>query len=84
MIKTNHLLKVAAIWISIVYTVCYAGVAFYPASRELFMRYALHSDIAYKSDYFGFGYFISGLIIWNVVVVLGVWLFATLFNNIKR
>lgn len=84
MINTNHLLKVASAWISIVYTVCYAGVALYPQSRELFMRYSLHSDIVYKSGYFSLGYFISGLIIWNIVAVLGVWLFAALFNKIKQ
>lgn len=84
MINTKHLLKVAAAWISIVYAVCYAGVALYPASRELFMRYSLHSDITYKSDYFSFGYFVSGLIIWNIVTVLGVWLFAALYNQIKK
>lgn len=84
MINTNHLLKVALMWVSIVYTVCYAGVAIYPPLRQLFMRYALHADIALTSGYFGIGYFISGLIVWNVVAVAGVWLFASLYNTIKK
>ena len=46
MINIKHLLQVAAAWISIVYIVCFAGVALFPTSRELFMRYALHSNIA--------------------------------------
>lgn len=84
MINIKHLLKVVSVWVSIVYAICYAGVAIYPASRQLFMRYSLHADVAFKSDFFSFGYFISGLIIWNIVAIIGVWLFATLFNKIKQ
>mgnify|MGYP001593040752 CR=1 FL=1 len=84
MINTKHLLKVASLWISAVYVVCYLGVALFPASRQWFMRYALHGDVSLTSGYFGFGYFISGLIIWNIVALLGVGLFAYLFNTIKK
>lgn len=84
MINTKHLLKVASIWISAVYVVCYLGVALFPASRQLYMRYALHADVALRSDYFGFGYFISGLVIWNVVALLNAGFFAYLFNTIKK
>lgn len=84
MINTKHLLKVASAWISIVYAICYGGVAIYPASRVLFMRYALHADVAFTSGFFGIGYFISGLIVWNIVAVAGVWLFAYLFNTLKK
>lgn len=79
----KRVLKVASAWISIVYVICYAGVAIYPASRVLFMRYALHADVAMTSGYFGVGYFVSGLIAWNIVTVAGVWLFAYLYNRIK-
>ncbi len=84
MINTKHLLKVASAWVSIVYVICYAGVAIYPPTRELFMRYSLHADVSFKSGFFGFSYFISGLIIWNIAIILAVWLFALLFNKIKR
>jgi hypothetical protein len=84
MIDTKHLLKVAAAWISVVYVVCYAGVAIYPPIRVLFMKYSLHSEVALRSDYFGIGYFFSGLIIWNIITLAGVWLFAALFNKIKQ
>ncbi|OGG42145.1 hypothetical protein A3A21_02050 [Candidatus Jorgensenbacteria bacterium RIFCSPLOWO2_01_FULL_45_25b] len=84
MIHVKHLLKTSSAWISIVYVVCYAGVAIYPPIRGLFMRYSLHSDISLQSDFFGFGYFVSGLIIWNIVTIAGVWLFAVLFNKIKN
>lgn len=84
MINTKHLIKVMMAWTSIVYAVCYIGVALIPSTRVWYMRYALHGDSPFTSDYFGLGYFISGLIIWNVVAILGAWLFASLFNTIKK
>jgi hypothetical protein len=84
MINTKHLLRATAAWTSIVYAICYAGVAIYPPIRGLFMRYSLHAEVSLSSNYLGFGYFISGLIIWNIVAALGVWLFAVLFNKIKE
>lgn len=84
MINTKHLLKVSSAWISIVYAICYMGVAIYPPIRSLFMKYSLHADVTFKSGFFSFGYFIAGLIVWNIVAVVGVWLFAVLYNKIKQ
>ncbi len=84
MINTKHLLKVSSAWISIVYMICYAGVAIYPPIRSLFMKYSLHADVVLRSDFFSLGYFISGLIVWNIVVIAGSWLFAFLFNKIHQ
>ena len=84
MINLKHSLKVASAWVSIVYAVCYAGVAIYPPVRNLFMQYSLHSKITFQSDFFGLGYFISGLIVWNIVAVVSAWLFVVLFNRIKK
>lgn len=83
-LNMRHLSKVVAAWASITYTVCYAGVALYPPIRTLFMRYALHANVSFASDYLGFGYFLSGLVIWNVVAMLAIWLFTVLYNNIKE
>lgn len=83
MISTKHLLKVSSAWVSIVYVICYAGVAIYPPIRGLFMRYSLHADVSFASNFFSIGYFISGLIVWNIVAIAGAWLFALLFNKIK-
>jgi len=84
MIDIKHLLKVTSAWISVVYIVCYAGAAIYPPIRDLFMQYALHTKTTFVSDYFGAGYFISGLIIWNIVSLLAVGLFGYLFNSMKK
>lgn len=84
MINTKHLLKVIMAWVSIVYVICYAGVAIYPPLRSLFVKYSLHADMNFQSNYFGLGYFVSGLIIWNIVAVVCVLLFAILFNKVKQ
>jgi len=84
MINTKHLLRVTVMWTSIVYIVCFGGVALFPSSRELFMKYALHSNANLGENIATFSTFVSGLAIWNVVAVLAVGLFAILFNRIKR
>lgn len=86
MIDTKHLLKVSAAWTSIVYAICYFGVAAYPGVRPGFMMYGLHMSglgMGWTNVLTG-GTFISGLVIWNVIAVLAVWLFAALFNGIKK
>lgn len=84
MINIKHLLKVASAWISITYVICYLGIALFPALRPAFMKYSLHANVALTSDYFGWGYFIGGLVIWNIVALFLVWLYAFLFNTIKK
>ncbi|MEK7541006.1 MAG: DUF5676 family membrane protein [Patescibacteria group bacterium] len=83
MINTKHLLKTTSIWISAIYSICYTGAAIYPPIRIMFMKYVMHAQVSLTSGYFGAGYFISGLIVWNIIALLGVWLFAFLFNKIK-
>lgn len=84
MINTVHLLKVASAWISIVYAICFAGVALLPGIRPGFMRYGLHMGIEMGRDILTFGTFISGLVIWNIIALAAVWLFAYLYNSIQQ
>lgn len=84
MINTKHLLKVTVVWITIVYLVCFGGVALVPGIRLWFMRYALHMNVSLGENVITFATFISGLLIWNVVALLAVWLFAFLFNKLKQ
>ena len=84
MINIKHLLKVAAAWINIVYVLCFAGVALFPGIRPGFMRYGLHMNIGMGENVLTFGTFISGLLIWNTIGLLAVWLFAALYNNIEK
>ena len=82
MIGTKHLLRVTAAWVTIVYIICFGGVALIPGVRPWFMYHALHLDISMGENVLTLTTFISGLVIWNVVGVLGAWLF--LHNNFKQ
>ena len=84
MINIKHLLKVAAAWITIVYVVCFGGVAFIPGIWPWFMQYALHLNANPGESVTTFTTFISGLLIWNVITLFTLWLFASLFNTIKK
>jgi len=91
MINTKHLLKVTSVWISVVYAVCFTGVAMFTNIRPVFMRYALHMEVDMGRSIVTLGTFISGLImliigliIWNIIALLAVWLFAFLYNKIKQ
>lgn len=85
MLNMNRLLKVSSAWISIVYVICFVGVALLPGVRPQFMMYGLHSTgIDAWRNVLTLGTFVSGLVIWNIVVLLGVWLFLVLYNNIKK
>lgn len=73
------------VWISIVYAICFLGVAFFPTVREGFMKYALHTQGAsLGQNYLSLKTFVSGLIVWNIMALIGVWLFAMLFNKIRQ
>ena len=84
MIGTKHLLEITAAWVTIVYIICFGGVALIPGVRPWFRYYALHMNINMGENVLTLNTFISGLVIWNVVGVLGAWLFAFLHNNIKQ
>jgi hypothetical protein len=83
MLDTTHLLKITAAWISIVYAVCFLGVALFPEIREAFMYYGLHSATVFGENVATLTTFISGLALWNAIAFLSVGLFAVLFNKIK-
>lgn len=80
----SHVLKVTASWISVVYIVCFGGVALLPGVREWFMKYALHTDnFSLGSNVMTLATFITGLVIWNMIAILAVWLYAVLDKGIK-
>lgn len=84
MINTAHLQKVTVAWTSIVWIVCFIGVALFPDIRSAFMLYALHTTTGFGENVMTLTTFVSGLVIWNVIAWLAVGLFATLFNSIKE
>lgn len=83
MINTKHLVRVSAAWVSIVWVVCFAGVALIPGIREWFMLYALHTKMTFGENVMTATTFVSGLVIWNVIAYLAVGLYATLYNRMR-
>jgi 2TM family of unknown function (DUF5676) len=84
MINTKHLLKVMAVWITVVWVVCFGGVSLIPGVVPWFWRYALHTNVSLGENVMTVTTFVSGLVIWNVVALLGACLFAFLHNKIKQ
>lgn len=84
MINTKTLLKVTLAWTSIVYVICYAGVAMFSSIRPGLMMYALHMNVNTVDNVLTFGTFVPEIIIWNVIVVLATQLFATLWNSFNK
>jgi hypothetical protein len=72
--NTGHLLKVTALWTTIVYIVCFGGVALVLGIRPWFAHHALHMNVSMGENVVTTSRFFSGLVIWNVVTLLGVWL----------
>lgn len=82
--STEHSIKVAMAWTSIVYVVCFAGVAMFGGIRPGFMMYAFHMRTSFAyNNVLTFGTFLSGLIIWNIIVLLAVVLYRWLDGVIK-
>lgn len=84
MTNLQHLLKVTAWWTSTVYAICFFGVLLFPSIRETFMLYALHTRADLGENIMTLGTFLSGLVIWNIVALLAVWLFVFFYNTAKK
>lgn len=84
MINTSHLIKVGVAWMSIAYAICFAGVALFPSLRSVFMKYALHAEASFGQSYLNVTSFITGLLVWDIITIVGLWLFAVLFNKIRQ
>ena len=69
-----YLLKVVAAWVTI---------AIIPGVRPAFFLYGFNMKVDTGQNVMTLTTFISGLIIWNVIGVLGAGLFAFLHNKTK-
>ena len=83
MINTIRALKISVAWTSVVYTVCFLGVALFPGIRPGFMEYALHTRLDIGENVMTLTTFITGLVIWNVIAALAAILFAVLANYFR-
>ncbi|OGZ03887.1 MAG: hypothetical protein A2648_00575 [Candidatus Lloydbacteria bacterium RIFCSPHIGHO2_01_FULL_41_20] len=84
MINTTKALRIGSAWISVVYVICFGGVALLPGIRPWFMKYALHTELDIGTNVMTLTTFITGFIIWNVVAVIAVWLYAVISNYFNK
>ena len=84
MIDIKYVVKVACIWVTILYVICFVGIALFSPLRPLFMEYALHTRMDLGVSTISFVTFIAGLFFWNIITALGVALYCYLYNSIKR
>lgn len=84
MLNMKHVLMAGVLWTTIVYAVCFMGVALFPNVRPLFMEYALHTAIDMGQAIVSFTNFITGLVIWDLLAALGLALFVFVYNSIKE
>lgn len=83
MINLKRLLTASAIWVSIVYVVCFVLTVVFPSIRPNFMLYGLHTQTTLGENAMTIGTFIGGLILWNIIAFLAVGLFGLIYNKIK-
>lgn len=84
MINLKRLLTASAIWVSIMYIVCFVLVVIFPAIRPNFMLYGLHTQTTLGENTMTIGTFIGGLILWNIIAFLAVGLFGLIYNKMKE
>lgn len=84
MINVKRVVKAGVAWMSVLYVVCFAGVALFPGIREGFMLWGLHMNVGMGTSVTTSTTFISGLVIWDVFTAAALWLFAVLYNGIKE
>ncbi|QQG38257.1 MAG: hypothetical protein HYS26_01765 [Candidatus Kaiserbacteria bacterium] len=79
----NRTLKIGAAWTSIAWTVCYVGVGLIPQLRDTVLNNLVHTNVPVGANIFSLGGFLAGLVLWNVIVAAGIWLWFFLAARIK-
>ncbi len=85
MTSTIRSVKVGAAWTTIVYVICFAGVALFPNIRTVFLQDALHMEANFLGrDIITVRSFVAGLIWWNALAFFGVTLFKVLEGVFRK
>lgn len=83
--NTTRAVKIGLAWINITYILCYVIAGLLPAgARPSILPYVLHLSVGPVENIFTLGNFVIGLIIWNLIVGVGIWLVGFLANSIKN
>ncbi len=84
--KTTRAVKIGLAWITITYVLCYMVAGLLPAeARPSLLPYLVHfTTIGPVENIFTLNNFVAGLILWNVIVGVGIWLAGFLARYIKN
>ncbi len=82
--NTFRAVKIGLAWINITYILCYVLFGLLPVVRPSALPYILHLNVGPVENIFTLSNFIVGLILWNVIVGVGIWLVGFLANHIKN
>ena len=82
--NTTRAIKIGLAWINITYVLCYMILGLIPVSRPSMLPYILHMNVGPVENIFTLGNFFGGLVLWNVIVGVGIWLVGFLARYIKN
>lgn len=83
MLNGTKIAKVMVIWGTILYVVCVFFAGILPSVYGWFVSYVVHFGAMPTKPAITFVSAIIGLILWDIVVYLAVWLFVLLYNKMK-
>jgi hypothetical protein len=76
-------LKIGLAYINIAYAFCYLVLGLIPSTRPTLLPYLLHLNVGPVENIFTLPNFLGGLILWNVIVGVSIWLVELLARYIK-
>jgi len=82
--NTTRAVKIGLAWINITYVFCYVVLGLLPVVRPSALPYILHLNVGPVENIFTFSNFLVGLILWNVIVGVSIWLVGFLAGYIKN
>ena len=83
MLNGAKIAKVTLLWATIVYLVCVLIAWILPSVYTLGAKNMVHFGMTVSAPTLTLAGVIQGLIIWNVLAVVMVWLFVWLYNKTK-
>ena len=80
---TARISKIGLVWVTIVWSGCYLAFGLIPGLASTILPYLLHLDVGGVENVFTIGNFAVGLVIWNLIVLVGILLAGALSNLIE-
>lgn len=83
MLNSAKIAKVTVVWMTILYIICTLIAAILPGIYAKFAGLLVHFGAVSQKPNITFLSAIVGLIVWDIVVYIAVWLFVAIYNRTK-